>query len=70
MAGAVKVRIVVNDRMQRGFVYFRTEPAGRNFAPAFTPDLTPKQMLRLGVSQFEIMGSDTRKHQPKAALGI
>ena len=47
--GAVKVRIVVNDRMQRGFSYFRTEPVGRNFAPEFTPDLTPKQMLRLGV---------------------
>ena len=45
----MKVRIVVNDRMQRGFVYFRTEPAGRNFAPEFTPDLTPRQMLRLGV---------------------
>ena len=27
----------------------RTEPVGRNFAQGFTPDLTPKQMLRLGV---------------------
>ena len=35
--------------MQRGYVYVRTEPAGRNFAPDFTPELTPKQMLRLGV---------------------
>jgi hypothetical protein len=45
----VKVRVVVNDLMQHGFVYFRTEPAGRNFADGFRPDLTPKQMLRLGV---------------------
>ena len=45
----MKIRIVVDDRMQRGFSYFRTEPAGRNFAAEFTPDLTPKQMLRLGV---------------------
>ena len=35
--------------MQRGYVYWRTEPVGRNFAPGFTPDLTPKEMLRLGI---------------------
>ncbi len=45
----MNVRVVVNDRMQRGYVYERTEPVGRNFAPGFTPDLTPKQMLALGV---------------------
>ena len=42
-------KVVVNDRMQKNYVYYRTEPAGRNFAAEFTPDLTPKQMLRLGV---------------------
>jgi hypothetical protein len=42
-------KVVVNDRMQRGYVYYRTEPVGRNFAPGFTPELTPKQMLALGV---------------------
>ena len=42
-------RVVVNDKMQRGYVYVRTEPAGRHFAPDFRPELTPKQMLRLGV---------------------
>ena len=41
--------MVVNDRMQRGYVYWRTEPAGRNFAARFRPQLTPKQMLELGV---------------------
>ncbi len=35
--------------MQRGYVYYRTEPAGRNFHPDFRPELTPKQLLRLGV---------------------
>ena len=35
--------------MQRGYVYFRTEPIGRNFDPGFRPQLTPKQMLALGV---------------------
>ena len=41
--------MVVHDRMQKGYTYFLTEPAGKNFAPEFTPELTPKQMLRLGV---------------------
>jgi hypothetical protein len=41
--------IVVNDRMQRGYVYSLTEPTGRNFAPGFAPDLSPKEMLQLGV---------------------
>jgi hypothetical protein len=44
-----KQRVVVNDRMQNNYVYFRTEPAGRNFHPDFRPELTPKQMLTLGV---------------------
>lgn len=43
------VRVEVNDRMQRGYVYFRTEPMGRNFAPDFRPQLTPAEMLELGV---------------------
>lgn len=42
-------RIEVNDLMQRGYVYVLTEPMGRNFHPDFRPELTPKQMLYLGV---------------------
>ena len=42
-------RVVVDDRMQHGYVYYRTEPIGRHFAPQFRPELTPKQMLELGV---------------------
>ena len=42
-------KVVVHDLMQQGYVYHRTEPVGRNFAPAFRPQLTPRQMLRLGV---------------------
>ena len=41
--------VVVNDRMQRGYRYRLSEPAGRHFHPDFTPELTPKQMLALGV---------------------
>lgn len=41
--------IVVNDRMQRGYRYVLTAPAGRQLDPRFEPDLTPKEMLELGV---------------------
>ena len=41
--------------MQRGYRYVRTEPPGRNFAPAFSPELTPKQMLELGVFSGKYM---------------
>jgi hypothetical protein len=43
------VRVKVNDRMQKDYVYFRTKPMGRSFRPGFKPQLTPKQMLELGV---------------------
>ena len=42
-------QVVVNDRMQRGYTYTLTEPIGKNFDPRFQPELTPKQMLALGV---------------------
>ena len=42
-------RIEVNDLMQQGYVYLLTEPAGENFHPDFHPELTPSQMLELGV---------------------
>ena len=46
----MKRRIVtVNDRMQKGYAYELIEPIGRNFDPVFRPDLTPNEMLRLGV---------------------
>ena len=58
-----RVRVVVNDRMQQGYVYFRTEQAGRNFAPSFRPELTPRQMLRLGVFGGKYM-TDCRAEFP------
>jgi hypothetical protein len=41
--------ITVDDRMQRGYRYALSEPEGENFAPDFRPELTPPEMLRLGV---------------------
>jgi hypothetical protein len=55
--------IVVNDKMQRGYSYELSAPSGRNFDPAFTPDLTPAEMLRLGVFCGKYM-TDTRDEFP------
>jgi hypothetical protein len=41
--------VVVNDRMQKRYRYERTKPIGKQFHPEFKPELTPKQMLALGV---------------------
>ncbi len=43
------VVVIVNDEVQKGYKYILSEPAGRNFDPQFKPELTPKQMLRMGV---------------------
>jgi hypothetical protein len=52
----MKPRIVtVNDKMQRNYRYARVAPVGKNFDPAFKPDLTPKQMLALGVFDGKYM---------------
>ena len=42
-------KVVVNDKMQTGYVYFLHENIGENFHEEFQPELTPKQMLELGV---------------------
>jgi hypothetical protein len=57
--------VTVHDRMQRGYRYDRTEPIGRNFAQEFTPDLTPKEMLALGVFGGRYM-TDCRDEFPKS----
>lgn len=43
------VRVVVHDKMQRRYVYERVCAPGKKFHPDFRPELTPKQMLALGV---------------------
>ena len=58
-----KIRVVVDDTMQCGYVYYRTEPPGRNFAPNFTPQLTPKEMLQFGVFGGKYM-TDCRDEFP------
>ncbi len=60
-----KRRVPVNDRMQRNYVYWLTAPAGRGFHPDFRPELSPKQMLELGVFGGKYM-TDCRKEFPAA----
>lgn len=56
-------RIIVNDRMQTGYEYLLTEPAGENFHPEFQPELTPQEMLELGIFGGKYM-TDCRKEFP------
>ena len=42
-------RIIVKDSMQFGYMYVLSEPEGANFGSGFQPQLTPQEMLRLGV---------------------
>jgi hypothetical protein len=57
--------VLVNDRMQKGYRYRLTAAVGRNFDPEFTPDLSPQEMLRLGIFCGKYM-TDCRKEFPKS----
>lgn len=56
--------IIVNDKMQKNYKYVLSEPVGKNFTSEFKPQLTPKQMLELGVFGGKYM-TDTKKEFPK-----
>ena len=56
----MKKQIVIErDLMQMGYVYFLTEQAGKNFHSEFRPQLSPKQMLELGVFGGKYMSDCT-----------
>jgi hypothetical protein len=42
-------QVLVNDSIQKNYSYVLEQPAGKNFDPLFVPELSPKQMLELGV---------------------
>lgn len=44
----MKKKITVRDAWQN-YTYFLTEPIGKNFDPGFKPELTPQEMLEVGV---------------------
>ncbi len=51
--------------MQKGYKYELIEKEGKNFHPEFRPELTPKQMLELGVFGGEYM-TDGKNEFPKS----
>ena len=55
--------VTVNDKMQKGYRYQLVAPAGRDFAPDFKPDLSPAEMLELGVFGGKYM-TDCRDEFP------
>jgi hypothetical protein len=59
----MKKRVVVNDLMQKNYSYYLTEPIGKNFDAEFKPELTPKEMLKLGVFGGKYL-TDCKKEFP------
>lgn len=57
------MEVVVNDRMQTGYRYQRIAPPGKSFHPEFQPDLTPAELLALGVFGGKYM-TDCRDEFP------
>ena len=57
--------VTVNDRMQKDYRYELEAPPGHGFDPEFDPDLTPKEMLKLGVFGGVYM-RDCRDEFPKS----
>jgi len=60
----MKKKVIVNDKMQRGYIYFLTEPMGEKIHSEFKPELTPKQMLEMGVFGGKYM-TDCKKEFPE-----
>lgn len=42
-------KIEVSDKMQKSYSYYLSQAEGENFHKDFSPDLSPKEMLELGV---------------------
>ncbi len=55
--------IEVNDLMQKGYRYILTAKEGTNFNPLFKPELSPKQMLSMGIFGGRYM-TDCREEFP------
>lgn len=62
----MKKRIItVSDVMQKKYSYECVAPVGKQFDPAFTPHLSPKEMLELGVFGGKYM-TDCKNEFPKS----
>jgi hypothetical protein len=57
--------VTVTDKMQKSYHYMLTAGVGRGFASDFKPQLTPAQMLELGVFCGKYL-TDCRREFPKS----
>ncbi|QBG48444.1 hypothetical protein EGM51_13950 [Verrucomicrobia bacterium S94] len=55
--------VIVNDRMQRDYRYLLSEPVGENFRADFDPELSPKELLAMGIFGGKYM-TDCRAEFP------
>lgn len=58
------MQVIVNDLMQQNYIYERTEAEGQNFSESFRPELTPIQMLEMGVFEGHYMTDCQREFSP------
>ena len=56
--------IIVNDKMQKGYKYDLVARMGKDFDVRFRPELSPKEMLSLGVFEGHYL-NDCRDEFPK-----
>ena len=63
MANKRPKTVIVNDKMQQDYRYDLTAPVGKDFDPDFKPQLTPAEMLELGVFGGKYM-TDCRDEFP------
>jgi len=59
-------KITVNNTIQKNYSYLLTAPTGKNFDREFKPDLTPKQMLELGIFNGYYVENSYKKEFPKS----
>jgi len=59
----MKTKVVVNDTMQKNYTYYLTQPMGKKISPIFHPELTPQEMLEMGVFWWKYM-TDCREEFP------
>ncbi|MBU0744233.1 MAG: hypothetical protein KKE11_02540 [Gammaproteobacteria bacterium] len=56
--------VIVNDKMQKNYQYKVSQRPGKNFDPEFKPELTPKEMLEMGIFGGKYM-TDCKEEFPK-----
>ena len=61
----MKKKKSVTDKIQKKYVYYLTEHVGKNFDSGFKPELSPKQMVELGIFGGVYM-RDCKREFPKS----